>query len=285
MFLISDYFDSVIVATVITWDMRNAGITAYNFSHGSNATEMDPPSMSGGAQELPSFHTHAHYTNTSELRNPLKRVGDTAALGDRMYQGIKPPLIGLALLPSAMLSDEDDENGGMSQSLMSSERHNSGSSTIKFSVLQYAATGAVYAQEIDMIKRQEADYDASSDHILTSGNALAIDIAQENAGDVELEGDSDEDSRKWEMVEKIFKASQGWVAPWKKGVKEAQVAADEPVESDVRAHVMVDVRKVMEGLRSYLLLDRETNEGDIDLESKVHEAMVFIAQCTTSVTM
>lgn len=242
--------------------------------------------MSGGAQELPSFHTHAHYTNTSELRNPLKRVGDTAALGDRMYQGVKPPLIGLALLPSAILSDMDDESGGMSQSPMSAERHNSGSSTtIKFSVLQYAATGAIYAQEIDMIKRQESDYDASSDHILTSGNALAIDIAQGNTGEVESEGDSEEDSRKWEMVEKIFKASQGWVAPWKKGVKEAQVAADEPAESDVRAHVMVDVRKVMEGLRRYLLLDRETNEGDIDLESKVHEAMVFIGQCTTSVTM
>ncbi|KAG0070376.1 TATA box-binding protein-associated factor RNA polymerase I subunit C [Linnemannia elongata] len=271
--------------TVLTWDMRNAGITAYNFSHGSNATEMEPPSMSGGAQELPSFHTHAHYTNTSELRNPLKRVGDTAALGDRMYQGIKPPLMGLALLPSEILSDEDDDNGGTSQSSMSMEGHNSGSSTVKFSVLQYAATGAVYAQEIDMIKRQESDYDASSDHILTSGNALAIDIALKNTGDVESEGDSEEDSRKWEMVEKVFKSSRGWVAPWKKGIKEAQVAADEPAESDVRAHETVDVRKVMEGLRRYLLLDRETNERDIDLESKVHEAMVFIGQCTTSVTM
>ncbi|KAF9146514.1 TATA box-binding protein-associated factor RNA polymerase I subunit C [Mortierella sp. GBA39] len=271
--------------TVLTWDMRNAGITAYNFSQGSNATEMEPPSMSGGAQELPSFHTHAHYTNTSELRNPLTRLGDTAALGDRMYQGIKPPLIGLALLPSAILSDEDDENSGLSQSSMSPERHNNGSSTVKFSVLQYAATGAVYAQEIDMIKRQESDCDASSDYILTSGNTLAIDLAQENTGQYESEGDSEEDSRKWEMVEKIFKASQGWVAPWKKGVEEAQVAADEPAEPDVRAHVMVDVRKVMEGLRRYLLLDRETNEGDIDLESKVHEAMVFIGQCTTSVTM
>ncbi|KAF9150551.1 TATA box-binding protein-associated factor RNA polymerase I subunit C [Linnemannia schmuckeri] len=273
--------------TVVTWDMRNAGITTYNFSHGSNTTEMKPPSMSGGAQELPSFHTHAHYTNTSELRNPLKRVNDTAALGDRMYQGIKPPLMGLAVLPSSILSYEDDDDSGQSQGSVSSESHNGGSSTIKFSVLQYAATGAVYAQEIEMIKRQESDHDASSDRILTSGNELAINIAQEHPGEVESEVDSEEDSRQWEMVEKIFKASQGWVAPWKKGVKEAQVAADEPAvpESNVREHVTVDVRKLMEGLRMYLLLDRETNESGINLESKVTEAMEFIGQSGASVTM
>ncbi|KAG0280003.1 TATA box-binding protein-associated factor RNA polymerase I subunit C [Linnemannia exigua] len=270
--------------TVLTWDMRNAGITAYNFSHGS---EVEPPAMSGGAQELPSFHTHAHYTNTSELRNPLKRAEDKAVLGHRMYQAIKPPLMGLTLLPTSVLSDDDER--GVSQSHVASEAQG----VTKFSVLQYAATGAVYAQEIDMVKRQELGHDSSADQVLTSGNTLAINIAQENARDAG-EGsvdDSDEDSedlsRKLEILTKIMEASEGCVAPWKRGVKEDQARADksECTNKEVREHVKVDVRNLMASLRTLLLKDRETTPTIVDFESKVNDAMEFIAKSSTSVTL
>ncbi|KAG0377694.1 TATA box-binding protein-associated factor RNA polymerase I subunit C [Mortierella sp. AD032] len=271
--------------TVLTWDMRNAGITAYNFSHGSEA---EPPAMSGGAQELPSFHTHAQYTNTSELRNPLKRAEDKAVLGHRMYQAIKPPLMGLALLPTSVLSDDDDD-GGASQSSVASEAQD----VSKFSVLQYAITGAVYAQEIDMVKRQESGHDSLSDQVLTSGNTLAINIAQESTRDAGEASDdySDEDSedlaRKLEMLTKIIEASEGCVAPWKRGVKEDQAKADKPdcTGKEVREHIKVDVRNLMASLRTLLLKDRETNPTFIDLESKVNDAMEFIAKSSTSVTI
>ncbi|KAF9132855.1 TATA box-binding protein-associated factor RNA polymerase I subunit C [Mortierella sp. 14UC] len=270
--------------TALTWDMRNAGITAYNFSHGSMA---EPPAMSGGAQELPSFHSHAHYTNTSELRNPLKRADDKAVVGDRMYHAIKPPLMGLALLPTSALSD--DEENGASQGSVALEANGA----TKFSVLQYAATGAVYAQEIDIVK-QGPDLDSLSGQVLTSGNKLAFKIAQENATGGEdsddysdADNDSEDISRKLEMLTKIMEASEGCVAPWKRGVRENQAKADRPgvTDRDVRKHERFDVTILMESLRTFLLLDRETKPTVIDLEASINDAMEFIAKSSSSVTI
>ncbi|KAF9931861.1 TATA box-binding protein-associated factor RNA polymerase I subunit C [Linnemannia zychae] len=274
--------------TVLTWDMRNAGITAYNFLHGSSeGLEAEISAMSGGAQELPSFHTHAQYTNTSELRNPLKRSDFKAAFGDRMYHAVKPPLMGLAVLPTSALivdneNNDDPSNQRPTVTLLGTD------SDIKFSVIQYAATGAVYAQEIDMIKKQDGMDVSLMDQILKSGNKLAIDIAQNT---MEIEGDKGHsevgEEQQLQIVKEIFDTSESYVAPWKKGVKEAQIEADKPVvtELEVREHIKIDVSQLMEGLREYLLLDREVDQDSIDLEVKVNEAIEFIKRSAPSVTM
>ncbi|KAF9107147.1 hypothetical protein BGX29_007208 [Mortierella sp. GBA35] len=263
--------------TVLTWDMRNAGITAYNFYQSSNGTDSEPPAMKGGAQEFPSFHTHAQYTNTSELRNPLKRWEFKVALGDRLPQAIKPPLMGLAVLPASVLSaddkdDDDDDEEQDSRALVKQ-------SVPTFSLLQYAVTGAVYAQEIEVVNKQEFGLGSSSDQVLTSGNVLALSVAK---------GQSQEDvTAELELIDRIVEAARGSVAPWKRGAKELQARADVPVitQPEVRDHDEFDLQDLMKNLKLYLLMDRESSREDVDVESKVTQAMDFIGSSDTPVSM
>jgi len=266
--------------------MRNAGITVHNFSHGSDGPESEPPALNGSAREIPSFHTHAQYTNTSELRNPLKRVAYRAQLGDRMSQAVKPPLMGVAVLPASVLNEDGAEEDGNNQK--DTRTAESGSSSIsKFSLFQYAQTGAVYAQDIEMVKNQESNYNpsfsSSTDHITASGNTLDFNVVKTDP----WKEYPDDVSKQLELMDKFFDNPKGWVAPWKRSFKEQQALVDEPelAESDVREHIEIDITSVVEGVRKYLLIDREITQSDVDIELKVREAMKYIDSSAASVTM
>ncbi|KAF9115013.1 hypothetical protein BGX27_009232 [Mortierella sp. AM989] len=273
-------------STVLTWSKRNADITAYNVSLGSNEREPEPMVMKGRAQELPSFQSHTQYTNSSSLRDPLKRFQFSAGADNVLQQAIKPPLLGLALLPNSMFNDDEDPN----ENDLGITRTDA--SVSKFSLVQYAFTGAVYAQEFEIHTKGEIESENSNvekDSILTADyhqGLFPVDAASENALISSIAHDmiANERLEEEEIIDSLFEAVEDHVAPWKQGVKEAQEQADDVVVSmtELRLHVDLDLQSLLAKLRKYMLIDREasTNRWLVDVNAKVEEAMNFINNST-----
>ncbi|KAG0009146.1 hypothetical protein BGZ80_002694, partial [Entomortierella chlamydospora] len=281
-------------STVLTWSKRNADIIAYNVSLGSNERKPSPMAMKGRAQELPSFQSHVQYTNTNSLRDPLKRYQYSAGPDQTLQQAIKPPLIGLAVLPDSVFDDDDDDGD---DEIFDEVPTVKSSSVSKFSLVQYAYTGAVYAQEFEIRTEEEVKSDANNirkNSILSadynqgfgaidgpSQNTLATSIAHDMIMNERLEEE--------EIIDSLLEAAEGRVAPWKRGVKEAQEQADDAIVNlaELHFHVDLDLQSLLAKLQKYMLVDREasTNSGLIDIDAKVEEAMDFINNSTFPLTM
>ncbi|KAG0254662.1 hypothetical protein BG011_005606 [Mortierella polycephala] len=277
--------------TVLAWDNRNADITAYNVSLGSHDREPEALSLMGRAQQLPSFHSHAHYTNTSSYRDPLKRRAYDTRPNGQLQQAMKPPLLGLAVLSSASLTGEhtvhsdDVSEEGMAEQL----------GCTKFSLLQYSLAGAVYAQDIELRTKQEVESmesDIPRDSILSADYHLGggdVDIAADNilssklAQDLTLGQELDE----IQAIDAMIKAAEGHVARWKREVKEAEALVDQPTGSveEVWTHVELNLTSLLASIRTYLLTDREQNSKEVDIEEKADEAMAFIMAAKSSLSM
>ncbi|KAF9421318.1 hypothetical protein BGZ94_008868 [Podila epigama] len=284
--------------TVVMWTKRNAEIIAYNVSRGSSQDQQQPLQLMGRPQEIPSFHSHAQYTNSSTLRDATRRYDYLTDTKGRLGQGVKPPLLGLDLLSSAVfdLDDlEDDDNYGRHQRLRNCKT---------WSVLQYSATGAVYAQELELLKHSElssgqhshvsqesilsADFhaDLQDESVMTTiadGNPLSSELTH-NLNKLHQGMDPNE------IVEKIINSTEGLRAPWKSGVKDAQDIADKPnvTHHEIRRHDDVDLNSFLSRLWEFLQAgrrsDSELNRSEI--ESKVSEAIEFVTDNSqTTITM
>ncbi|KAF9178019.1 hypothetical protein BGZ50_008128 [Haplosporangium sp. Z 11] len=277
--------------TVLTWDNRNADITAYNVSLGSHGREPEAMSLMGRAQQLPSFHSHAHYTNTSSYRDPLKRRDYDTRPNGQLQQAMKPPLLGLAVLSSSSLTGEHlahDDNvseGGMAGQL----------GCAKFSLLQYSLTGAVYAQEIELRTKQEVESiesDVPRDSILSADYHLGggdMDIAADNILSSKLAQDltSGQELDEIQVIDAMIKAAEGHVARWKREVKETEALVDQITGSveEVWTHVELNLTSLLASIRTFLLTDREQSSKEVDVEKKADEAMAFIMAAKSSLSM
>ncbi|KAF9434812.1 hypothetical protein BGZ76_007362, partial [Entomortierella beljakovae] len=274
--------------TVLTWSKRNAEITAYNVSHDSD--DLNPITMAGRAQTFPSFQSHTQYINSMSLRSSSMRDRYQAGVDHEPQQAIKPPLIGLSVLPDFLLSVDDNEDEDDNEDAITS------TSVSKFSLVQYAYTGAIYAQEIEIKSKEDIEAEGGrvrKDAILTgeyneklstanaSMNHLATTIAQDMIANERLDED--------EIVDTIIELFEGQVAPWKHGTKELQEQADVVTvsTSELRQNVDLDLTSLLSNLHTYISTDREAriNRGLVDIDSKVTEAMTYISNSTTSLSM
>lgn len=253
----------------------------------------------GRAQGLGSFHSHAQYTNTSALRDSTSRYRFQTDDQGRLPQGIKPPLFGLDLLPSAVLEVNDDE-----EEIDDDTRHKKLRNSKKFSVIQYSYTGAVYAQELEMLKKSElesgrrlrvtresilsSEYhddqpSLSASTVSADGNMLVSDLTHQlNTREQDLDP--------LDLMDQVVHASDGLCAPWKHGAKAAQGIADEPPVKplEVRRHEDLDLTSFIKKLEAYLKTDFElsSRSREIDLQQKLNEAQAYIlANRWTTTTM
>ncbi|KAF9575575.1 TATA box-binding protein-associated factor RNA polymerase I subunit C [Mortierella alpina] len=271
--------------TVLTWEKRNAEIIAYNVSLGSNDKEPAPLTMEGSAQELPSFHSHSQYTGSSALRDSMKvwRVNNT---GDgQLQQSIKPPLQGFGVVATSILDALND--GDDAHDLKASQL-----SISRFSVLQYSATGAVYAQEVEMTPKEKgAQHDDTFDLqkvILDTGEA---DVASGNLLTSKLARDlvSGQELDEMQVIDELIAAAEKNVAPWKSKVKEEQQLADGVMASreEVHEHVELDMRVMLLRAKRYLLFDWEKPylDSEAGTAAKAEEGMRVISTSTTPPSM
>lgn len=245
--------------------------------------------MRGRAQELPSFHSHTQYTNTSALRDPLKRWNYRLRADGVPQQATKPPLLGLAVLPTSALEDEDQEDQNLHQNMQSTRT----TSVSRFSLVQYAFTGAIYAQDMELRTKREvesadgnipkdaiisADYTRNSDTDAASGNHLSSKIARH----LTENGVQDD-----QMLETLIEAANANVASWKHELKEAQEQADEAIVevAELVPHMDLDLKRLLNVLRLSLLEDRTGNEGDADIQAMLASAMEYIRESTFPLTM
>ncbi|KAF9288706.1 TATA box-binding protein-associated factor RNA polymerase I subunit C [Mortierella alpina] len=271
--------------TVLTWEKRNAEIIAYNISLGANDTEPVPLTMEGSAQELPSFHSHAQYTGSSALRNPMKvwHVHNTS--DGQLQQSVKPPLQGFGVIATSLLDASND--GDDVHDLTASQLNIS-----RFSVLQYSATGAVYAQELEMKPKVQGEQheDTALDLQSTlqtgeadvaSGNPLTSKLARDLVSGQELD--------EMQMIDELIAAAEQNVAPWKGKVKEAQEMADDVVVSreEVHEHVELDMREMLVRAKRYLLFDWEKPHLDVKTgaAAMAEEGMRFLSTSSTPPSM
>ncbi|KAG0328826.1 hypothetical protein BG004_002458, partial [Podila humilis] len=290
--------------TVVTWTRRNAEITAYNVTRGSNESTQ-PLQLMGRAQDLSSFHNHAQYTNTTALRDPTQRnLFQTDELG-RLAQGVCPPLCGLELLSSALLGsddegeDEDDttEDFGRMRE-RDNTRHRKQRSCKQFSVLQYASTGALYAQELEIMKQSELDSDQgrlgiSRESILSKeyrntddneeltleartvaadGNLLVSELAHHH-----LQADDDDDHfmDSQDPVVQMTLAAKGLTASMKAPAKEMQRRANIPPLKimEFHRHEDMDMTAFVTTLDKYLAMDPDAVSHDrTHIKQKIEQA-------------
>ncbi|KAG0246146.1 hypothetical protein B0O80DRAFT_57448 [Mortierella sp. GBAus27b] len=267
-------------STVITWSKRNAEILAYNTTLGSSDLAPGFVTLNGRAQELPSFHLHAQYTNTNKLRDPLKRWESRNRSDGIPQHGAKPPLLGLAVLPTSILQDEEDPD---SHQIITGAKSKSIS---RFSLLQYAFTGAIYAQDLEL--KMETDRNNQTDALISvdedgsltdaaSGNYLSSEIARQLA----KSGIQDE-----EVIDMLIESGNINIAHWKHDVQEAE-QVDESIVGvgDLMPHVDLDLKRLLNTLKVSLLEDRADGESDADLESMLASATQTIRESFKPVTM
>ncbi|KAI1319416.1 hypothetical protein EDD11_003993 [Mortierella claussenii] len=274
--------------TVLTWSQRNADIMAYNVSLGSTECEPEPMIMKGRAQELPSFHAHSQYTNSYSLRDPLGRADFISREDGLLQQAIKPPLLGLAVIPNTEFGYQDQASPG--DALTTAEDV----SVAKFSLAQYAFTGAVYAQEIELHTQQEVnakDSPVPRDSILSEESVShRLDAASANELTSTVAYDTEQQQlHEEQIIDSIIKATQGNVAPWKVSDWEAQALADEVTVSrtEVRAHIDLDLRSLLSKLETYVSMDRDApvNIESVDIDAKVFQVMEIISNTASPRTM
>ncbi|KAG0370837.1 hypothetical protein BGZ54_003559 [Gamsiella multidivaricata] len=279
-------------STVLIWNERDADIVAYNVSLGSDERGPEPMIMQGRAQELPSFHSHTQYTNSSSLRDPQKRAQFTYRPNHQLQQATKPPLRGLAVLPDSILAEKDEEDDQLVDHDVSAMGKKSVS---RFSLVQYAYTGAVYAQEIVLRTKQEIEA-AGSD--VPKDSILGTNLNQDSAPDIDsanttsfklvqdlIANQFEED----EIVKALLEAPKGNTMVRKQKDEEAQkLADDEKFEApEVHLHRNADQRPLLKKLKELLLVDPEVqdNRDDRDIEAMVDKAMDFIGSMASPNSM
>ncbi|KAF9385176.1 hypothetical protein CPB97_005061 [Podila verticillata] len=273
-------------STVVTWTRRNADITAYNVTRSNENSQ--PLQLMGRAQGLGSFHSHAQYTNSSSLRDSTSRYRFQTDDQGRLAQGAKPPLFGLDLLSSSVLEVDDED-----QEIDDDTRHKKLRNSKKFSVIQYSYTGAVYAQELEILKKSELDSGrrlrVTRESILS--NEYHDDQPSLSARTVSAEGNilvsdlthqlniAEQDLDPLDLMDQIVHATDGLCAPWKHGAKAAQSIADDPPLNplEVRRHEDLDLTSFIKKLEAYLKTDFESSSRsrEIDIQQKLKDAKEY----------
>ena len=241
--------------------------------------------LASRGQQLPSFHLHPQYTNSSSLRDPLKRSFFKTTKENQLQQPVKPPLFGLDVLPSRMLEDEEeeDEDDKDEEAGQRKKSHPLSLATSKFTLIQYASTGAVYAQEIK-VKAGLTDTEKSSKssfglqfpdgpyepYPITLGSLSSNLVTQQ---EMEFE--------EMEAIDKLLAAAEADVAPWKRGVKTEQSLADKELltHNDIRRNLDLDLQKLLENLKIFMLRQQDQDQpgtAELDVNVKMREAMRII---------
>ena len=241
--------------------------------------------MEGSAQELPSFHSHSQYTGSSALRNPLKVWHVHNTQDGQLQQSTKPPLQGFGVIATSLQEalDDGDNIHDVKASHLSISR---------FSILQYSATGALYAQEVEMMPKEQGDQYADVVHDpqstlqtgeadVASGNPLTSKLARDLVSGQELD--------EMQVIDELIAAAEQNVASWKSKIKEAQELADDVVVSreELHEHVELDMREMLVRAKRYLLFDWEKPHLDMTTgaATKAEEGMRFIATSCTPPSM
>ncbi|GJJ69689.1 hypothetical protein EMPS_02037 [Entomortierella parvispora] len=275
-------------ATLLTWSQRDAEITAYRVLMEPG----EPIRLAKREQQLPSFHTHSQYTNATTLREALKQTQYYTNKDNRLQQSVRPPLVGLDVLPTRILEDdeedededeEDDRNVWERETFDKDLRPRRPLSNSKFSLFQYASTGGVYAQEIE-IKTKEKDallskrdlgvdypdgpYEPIPKGLRETTSRIADKLIARRMDDIDV-------------VDQLLDASEGMVASWKGNAKELQARADKvPVTQDeLRRNLDLDLRQLLENLKLYILRLEDADEPGapaLDVNAKVNEAMQIV---------
>lgn len=245
----------------------------------------------GRAQGLGSFHSHAQYTNSSSLRDSTSRYRFQTDDQGRLAQGAKPPLFGLDLLSSSVLEVDDED-----QEIDDDTRHKKLRNSKKLSVIQYSYTGAVYAQELEILKKSELDSGrrlrVTRESILS--NEYHDDQPSLSARTVSAEGNilvsdlthqlniAEQDLDPLDLMDQIVHATDGLCAPWKHGAKAAQSIADDPPLNplEVRRHEDLDLTSFIKKLEAYLKTDFESSSRsrEIDIQQKLKDAKEYILE-------
>ncbi|KAG0216506.1 hypothetical protein BGX28_000020 [Mortierella sp. GBA30] len=279
--------------TVMTWEKRNADITAYNVFLGSNDSEPQPLRMEGRAQELPSFHSHSQYTSSSSLRNPSKVWNMYKTADGQLQQSVKPPLLGLGVMATSLLA-EGEHSEGLELEAVGTETKLSVS---RFSLLQYSSTGAVYAQEIEIKTQREItddEHETMKESILFSDHSHEpgeIDAASENplTSKLALLASEQEEHDEIQLIDELIAAAEGHVAPWRNRIVEAQRLADEIAVSpaEVHEHVDLDLRALLNSIKALLLRDYETSHINFETGAATlaEEGMGFISKAVAPQSM
>lgn len=244
-------------------------------------------------QQLQSFHLHPQYTNASTLRDPQKRWQYKTNKDNRLQQAVRPPLLGLDVLPTRILeNDEDDEDED--EEVLEGEKTDKDMrarppvNNSKFSLFQYASTGAIYGQEYEVKVRQEDS--ALSNRALGvdypdgtyESHPIALKELSSRLADELMTGNEDE-AQKNDVIDKLIDSTEGHVAPWKRDAKELQALVDDELitQNDVRRHVDLDLQQLLERLKIYMSRFQEFDGPEatgLDVEARVNEAMRIITE-------
>ncbi|KAF9583380.1 TATA box-binding protein-associated factor RNA polymerase I subunit C [Lunasporangiospora selenospora] len=287
------------------WDQRDASITVYNFSIGSENGSRVPMQFLGRPQELPNFHNHSQYTSTNALRTPLAQWDTPANVDGSLPNASRPPLFGLGILSTSQLEDgvqsEDMDNRPQAQNYKNSP----------FSLLQYSYTGGVYAQEIELKPESEmtafidsnndlrdsilsVDFvkKGSKDSNVASGNETALAISQQSSltrieqQSSESIGNTDADNG---MIDRILAAPEQHVAQWRPDLREEEDLVDgelvNPVE--LTPHLDLDLGPIVDDLTTRLQTNQwsSTAVEGADLEEIVRRAMDVLNRAKDTVSM
>ncbi|KAG0242292.1 hypothetical protein BGW41_004506 [Actinomortierella wolfii] len=303
------------MSTVITWSERNAYITATSVSLDTHVARggIRGRVVLGRPQELASFHDHPYYSQTAAYRETQYQWYDALDDKGRKMMSLKPALYGLSWMPQNAIGgdeseNEDDGNDGAQKrmqrvlnardSLKPDKRDSKVEASEKkkrqraahFSLFQYSATGALYAQSIDVLPK-------------FSGNRFAYDVASGQSPGERLQEyllrlqqtKAAPDSQQAETLQQvrignILKAIDSQVAPWrtKKPMNEGdggeEAAEKEAVTAkEVRDHISLDLTSLVNFLKQYLEMDRESDPRTCQvitdaraLQDKIDEALHLV---------
>ncbi|KAG0236053.1 hypothetical protein BGW42_004161 [Actinomortierella wolfii] len=303
------------MSTVITWSERNAYITATSVSLDTHVARggIRGRVVLGRPQELASFHDHPYYSQTAAYRETQYQWYDALDDKGRKMMSLKPALYGLSWMPQNAIGGDESENEGdgndgaqkrmqrvlnAQDSLKPDKRDSKVEASEKkkrqraahFSLFQYSATGALYAQSIDVLPK-------------FSGNRFAYDVASGQSPGERLQeyllrlqqAKTAPDSQQAERLQQvrignILKAIDSQVAPWrtKKPMNEGdgneEAAEKEAVTAkEVRDHISLDLTSLVNFLKQYLEMDREsdprTSQVITDartLQDKIDEALHLV---------
>ncbi|KAF9160088.1 hypothetical protein DFQ26_005884 [Actinomortierella ambigua] len=334
------------MSTVVTWSERNAYIAATSVTLDTHINERKGGGGGGGGnirgrvvlgrpQELSSFHNHPQYTNTSAYRDTQYQWFDDLDEQGEQMMSLKPALYGLSWIPQHAIEGEDSEdeeeeeeetyNNLLNEEILSGSERKIGSILARrrqrqqeriqkrreraghLSLFQYSATGAIYAQSVDVLPKfsgSRLGYDFASGrsmHEIYQEYRLRSLQAKASPGSREAE------KLHQVRVERVLQSLQSQVASWKKkkggrrkgGVigllpggggeeddgddgEQVEMEAKQEVVSakEVREHVNLDLTNLVEFLKSYLEMDRETDPRTSQaitdargLQAKVKEAL------------
>ena len=221
---------------------------------------------------------------------------------NRLQQSVRPPLVGLDVLPTRILEDdeedededdEDERNIWERETFDKDLRPRRPLPNSRFSLFQYASTGAVYAQDLEVKIREQGTslsardlgmdypdgpYELIPKALKETTSRIADKLTTEQRMDDIL------------VVDRLIDTMEGKTAPWKGNTKELQALADKvPVtQEELRRNLDLDLQQLVENLKLYILRLQDADEPGtpaLDVDAKVNEAMKIITESREPTTL